>query len=203
MLCFQSIFGYLWNPSTRYKHSRASATSDLCTGISLWSEVWKCYTHTHIYIYIYNDIYTTSTLQIKGNHRCIYLIYPVVMATGVRYIPSSWQQDSDISHCCGNMAGYIVIIFHFWAIACMTSSLYYTRFTKCIYNLTSECSFNCWFKIFLYLFDVTYTLVVYISYNMGNQDLSDIYAHTLGPAALRLGHTYQANPSCSCYNLYM
>ena len=32
----------------------------------------------HIYIYIY----TTLTLKIKGNHRCIYLIYPIVMATG-------------------------------------------------------------------------------------------------------------------------
>jgi len=50
---------------------------------------------------------------------------------------------------------------------------------------------------------VVYTLVVYITYSMGNQDLSDIYAHALGPAALGLGHTYQANPSCPCYNLYM
>jgi len=29
---------------------------------------------------------------------------------------------------------------------------------------------------------------------MGNQDLPDIYALTLRPAALRLGHIYQANP---------
>ena len=38
---------------------------------------------------------------------------------------------------------------------------------------------------------------------MGNQDLPDIYAHALGPAALRLGHIYQANPSCPCYNYYI
>ena len=69
------------------------------------------------------------------------------------------------------------------------------QFKKCIYNLTSEYSFNCGFKIF---FDVTYTLVVYITYNMGNQDLPDIYAHALG-----LEHIYQANPSCPCYNLYL
>jgi len=25
--------------------------------------------------------------------------------------------------------------------------------------------------------------------------------HALGPASLRLGHIYQANPSCPCYNL--
>ena len=51
--------------------------------------------------------------------------------------------------------------------------------------------------------DVVYTLVVYITYNMGNRDLPDIYAHALGPAALGLGHIYQANPSCPCYNLYL
>ena len=44
--------------------------------------------------------------------------------------------------------------------------------------------------------------MVYITYNMGNPDLPDIYAHALGPAALGLGHIYQANPSCPCYNLY-
>ena len=33
--------------------------------------------------------------------------------------------------------------------------------------------------------------VEYISYNMGTQDLPDIYARTLGPAALGLGHIYQ------------
>ena len=38
---------------------------------------------------------------------------------------------------------------------------------------------------------------------MGNRDLPDIYAHALGPAALGLGHIYQANPSCPCYNLYI
>ena len=50
---------------------------------------------------------------------------------------------------------------------------------------------------------MVYTLVIYITYNMGNRDLPDIYAHALGPAALGLGHIYQANPSCPCYNLYI
>ena len=49
---------------------------------------------------------------------------------------------------------------------------------------------------------MVYTLVVYNTYNMGNWDLPDI-AHALGPAALGLGHIYQANPSCPCYNLYI
>ena len=31
-------------------------------------------------------------------------------------------------------------------------------------------------------------MVVYIIYNMGTWDLLNIYARTLGPAALRLGH---------------
>ena len=38
---------------------------------------------------------------------------------------------------------------------------------------------------------------------MGNPDLPDIYAHALGPAALGLGHIYQANPSCPCYNYHI
>ena len=42
-----------------------------------------------------------------------------------------------------------------------------------------------------------------VAYNMGNRDLPDIYAHALGPTALGLGHIYQANPSCPCYNLYI
>ena len=42
--------------------------------------------------------------------------------------------------------------------------------------------------------------VVYTSYNMGTWDLSDIYARALGPAALSLGHIYQANSSCPHYN---
>ena len=46
-------------------------------------------------------------------------------------------------------------------------------------------------------------LVVYITYNMGNRDLPDMYAHALGPVALGLGHIYQANPSCPCYNYYL
>jgi len=38
---------------------------------------------------------------------------------------------------------------------------------------------------------------------MGKKDLSDIYALALGPAAVGLGHIYQANPSCPCYNYYL
>ena len=119
-----------------------------------------------------------------------------------KYISSSWQRGL-MSHCCGNMPGYISGTFHFWSLACMTSSLYYTQFNKCICNLASEYSFNCGFKIFFDLSDEIYTQVVYITYNMGNRDLPDIYAHALGPAALGLGHIYQANPSCPCYNLYI
>ena len=77
------------------------------------------------------------------------------------------------------------------------------QFNKCICNLTSEYSFNCGLKIFFDLSDVVYTQVIYITYNMGNRDLPDIYAHALRPAALGLGHIYQANPSCPCYNLYI
>ena len=54
-----------------------------------------CVPHMHgrgIWLCLAIGIYTTLTLKIKGNHRCIYLIYPVFMATGVRYIPSSWQR---------------------------------------------------------------------------------------------------------------
>ena len=76
------------------------------------------------------------------------------------------------------MPGYISGTFHFWSIACMTSSLYYIQFNKCICNLTSEYSFNCGFKIFFDLSDEVYTQVVYITYNMGNRDLP---AHALGP----------------------
>ena len=47
-------------------------------------------------------------------------------------------------------------------------------------------------KIIVDLFGVLCTLVVYISYNMGNRDLPDIYARALGPAALRLGRIYRA-----------
>ena len=59
------------------------------------------------------------------------------------------------------------------------------------------------FKIFIDLFDVACTLVVYITYNMGNRDLPDIYTLALRPAALGLRCIYQANPSCPCYNLYI
>ena len=43
---------------------------------------------------------------------------------------------------------------------------------------------------FFDLSNVTHTLVVYITYNMDNRDLPDIYAHALGPAALGLGYIY-------------
>ena len=122
---------------------------------------------------------STLTLKIKGNHKCIYLIYSVIMATG-----------SHVSHCCGNMPGYISGTFNFWLIACMTSSLYYIQFNKCICNLTSEYSFNCGFKIFFDLSDMVYTQVVYITYNMGSRDLPDIYAHALG-----LGYIYISGKS--------
>ena len=46
-------------------------------------------------------------------------------------------------------------------------------------------------------------IVEYISYNMGNRDLPDIYTLALGPAAFGLRCIYQANPSCPCYNLYI
>ena len=45
--------------------------------------------------------------------------------------------------------------------------------------------------------------VEYITYNMGTRDFPDIYACALGPAALVLGHIYQVNPSCPCYNYYI
>ena len=45
-------------------------------------------------------------------------------------------------------------------------------------------------NFFFDLSDVVYAQVVYITYNMGNRDLPDIYAHALGPAALGLGHIY-------------
>ena len=78
---------------------------------------------------------------------------------------------------------------------------YYIQIHNCIYNLASVYSFNCGFQnLSLDLFDMIYTLVIYITYNMGNRDLPDVYAHALRPAALRL---YQANPSCPCYNLYI
>ena len=41
---------------------------------------------------------------------------------------------------------------------------------------------------FFDLSDVVYTQVVHITYNMGNRNLPDIYAHALGPVALGLGY---------------
>jgi len=49
---------------------------------------------------------------------------------------------------------------------------------------------------------------IYITYNVGKRDLPNIYALTLEPLALRLGHIYQANPSlgpgllCSNFTYY-
>ena len=46
--------------------------------------------------------------------------------------------------------------------------------------------------------------VLHISCNMGTRELPDMYAlspRACGPRAS--GHTYQANPSCPCYNLYL
>jgi len=45
--------------------------------------------------------------------------------------------------------------------------------------------------------------VEYITYNIDDQDLPDIYALALRPVALGFGHIYQANPSCPCYNYYI
>jgi len=41
-------------------------------------------------------------------------------------------------------------------------------------------------KFLVDLFDVLCTLVVYITYNIGNRDFPDIYALAIGPAALSL-----------------
>ena len=43
--------------------------------------------------------------------------------------------------------------------------------------------------------------VEHISYNVGTRDFPDICASALGPAGL--GHIYQANPLCPCYNYYI
>ena len=59
-----------------------------------------------------------------------------------------------------------------------------------IYNLTNNTVVIVGFKIFIDLFDVVCTLVVYITYNMGKRDLLDIYTLTLGLAALRLRYIY-------------
>ena len=81
----------------------------------------------------------------------------------------------------------------------MTSSLYYIQFNKCICNLTSEYSFNCGFKIFFDLSDEVYTQVVYITYNMGNRDLPDIYALARGPQSDKSKKIL--NPQLKLYSL--
>ena len=45
--------------------------------------------------------------------------------------------------------------------------------------------------------------MVQITYTMATRDSPDTYARTLGPAALGLGHIYQANPSWQWYNYYI
>ena len=45
-------------------------------------------------------------------------------------------------------------------------------------------------KFLVDLFDALWTLVVYISFNLGNRELPDIYAHAARPAALGLRHIY-------------
>ena len=64
------------------------------------------------------------------------------------------------------------------------------QFSKCIYNLTSRYSFNCGFKKFFELSDVVHTLVAYITYNMGNWDLPDIYMPSLRYRLLNTGQVY-------------
>ena len=113
-------------------------------------------------------------MRIYCGHSYGSLIYPIVMA-----------------------AWYAWVFFNSLAIACMTSSLNLTNvFITIQVNIVLIVSS----KFFFDLSDMTYTLVVYITYNMGNQDLPDIYAHALGPATLGLGHIYQANSSCPCYS---
>ena len=63
---------------------------------------------------------------------------------------------------------------HFKNIPFLGSSMYYNfSLLYTIYNLASEYNFNCGFKFFFDFSDVVYTLVVYITYNMGKRDLPD------------------------------
>ena len=86
------------------------------------------------------------------------------------YIPLSWQLTTMLWYSHSNIPH-----FHFWTIS------WFTSLHKCIYNLTNVIFVIVGFKIFIDLFDVVCTLVVYITYNMGNRDLPDIY--TLAPWA--------------------
>ena len=124
----------VWHQKLRYKQV-----------ISLLWDIIVIYTLPRLRLGIvitmisHSSIYTTLTLKIKGNHRFIYLIYSVVMATGVSYVPLLWQ--------------YAWV--HFRNIPFLVNSMYdkfhilYIQFNKCICNLTSEYNFNCGFKFFL------------------------------------------------------
>ena len=49
----------------------------------------------------------------------------------------------------------------------------------------------------MHIRQITHAYVTTITYNMGTWNLPDIYARALWPAALGLGHIYQANPLCN------
>ena len=87
------------------------------------------------------------------------------MATGVRYIPLSWQRDifeiypvvmATIYPVVMAAGSHVPLLWqyawvHFRNIPFLVNSMYdkyYIQFNKCICNLTSEYSFNCGFKNF-------------------------------------------------------
>ena len=72
------------------------------------------------------------------------------------------------------------------------SSLTVSVFNKCICNLASEYNFNCGFKFFFDLSDVVYTQVVYITYNMGNPDLPDIFQSSIAVSSYFISQHYKA-----------
>ena len=90
-------------------------------------------------------------------------IYPVLMTTKhIQYI-SRRHGNGSRRHGNGGLICPIVVAIcldtfqehSFWSIACMTSSLYYMQFNKCICNLTSELIVG--LKFFFDLSDVVYT----------------------------------------------
>ena len=64
-------------------------------------------------------IYMYSVIMAMG------ILYPVIMVTVVLYVPLLYM-----SHCCGNMPGYISGTFHFWSIACITRIIKNLKFKK-------------------------------------------------------------------------
>jgi len=94
-------------------------------------------------------------------------------------------------------------IFHFWAMSWITyfSAIYHCTSILILWPNKCNVVVILGLKFLVDLSDVLCTSVEYITYNMGNWDLPDIYA--LGLTTLRLGHLYQANPSCPCYNYYI